>query len=179
MFDMSKYPCKLLTQEEWAKNIDSRKSNLSKSLRESLCEIFEKYSHNHDLSEARLLSCSFLRTSVLEKSPLYLLSLFGEKKLLDLHPEEKEWGISCVSSFIYSNIPMPNGQLKGFYDPNDYEVEQLWMEEAEKLDQAMAKAYGGILAEALSGIDFGARKIEYTFGKYLDKQELINIQKEG
>jgi hypothetical protein len=71
---------------------------------------------------------------------------------------------------------MPKGNPRGLYDPEDYKIEALWLDEAEKLHLAMKKIYPEILSEILKNIII-KEKMEYSFGEYMDRQEIIIYRK--
>lgn len=117
--------------------------------------------------KGELQSCyiSYLRSSVVSHSPLFQLDFYDEQGLLDLVECSVVWDIPFLTDFIYSDIPM---EIKPVPHPNDlkpYEIERLWIKEADKYFGCLM-----VLIKEILSYSILERKIplQFYYGEYLD-----------
>lgn len=156
-----------------AELVSERIANEIKSLSESFgqawadaAEIYEKLEKAGKKGPPRFCYISFLRSSVVEKRPLYRLDLYDENELLDFEECSVQWDVSNISHYIYEDLPLTNKAVLTDEDWKDYEVEQLWVEEAEKYHTELGKKMRIIVDSARQPAN---DQIQFQFGEYMDQ----------
>lgn len=151
-------------------------------LAENLYESFHELLTVSELREkpVDMLFISFLRTSIIDKYPLYCLTLTDESGWEDIHTIRGYWDISCVSELIYSTYPLSTEVTgKGL---KDYETEAQWIAEAENLHQKLKNQISDIVncSQAVNNKCY-SKLHKIKFGEFLSCKDeiLVKVEREA
>lgn len=106
---------------------------------------------------------SYLRSSVTDKFPLFRIDLYDECVLCDLDECAAEWDVSCLTAQIYQDIPMLIKPVPDTTDLREEEIEQLWIEEADRYFSGLKSVIAGIVEPVRKEYN----NVEFYFGEYL------------
>ena len=113
---------------------------------------------------------SFLRSSVAAKRPLFRIDLYDSQGLSDIQECAGPWDIGCVGNRIYTDLPLPKYRVIGHDKPQAYEVEWLWMEDAEKYFRCLRQFITEIILPAR---ELAPSSTTFLYGEYMDKSSPV------
>lgn len=160
------------TPKEIQQRLANAKGQLQKSFAAAFCDAVAKYKGLvQEKKKGQLSFCyiSFLRSSVILKRPFFSLDLYDENERMDLTECGTLWSVSAVSNFIYSDIPMEISPVPASDDLNEWEIEALWIAEAEKYYEQMQPMLNEIVFPLRSEFP----SLEFYYGEYMDKANRI------
>lgn len=157
------------TDDEISKRISNEIQSLSDSFGQALGLAVKTYQELEKTGKkGQLCFCyiSFLRSSVLEQRSLYRLELYDEEELLDFEECSAEWDVKEISRYIYIDLPLTDKLVPTKEDWMDYEVEQLWITEAEKYHAGMGAVIRQIVDASRQLVE---AQVQFRFGEYMDQ----------
>jgi hypothetical protein len=106
---------------------------LAETAKNTLIDALEQYDYlkqEGKKGELSYIFISFLLSSVTCKLPWFRFDLFDEEERNDIEECFAEWDVSDIFDVFYKNIPASDVSTVRL---NDYEIEQLWLEQSAEL----------------------------------------------
>lgn len=174
MINFKQYPCSIESVDSWEAFISIHSNSLAKSLTKSLEKVFDQW-RSRRRDKLYFIHINFLRSSTFSNKPFFYLTATGSENTLDLIPIHCFWESTILADQLHENIPMPNYKYPKHTDPKAYEIEELWLEETDKMFKAMGNQILFIL-EKTSFQKFEDKNIvTFFYGEYLDREILIDM----